>query len=88
MTSYIKVEIMRLEAKLAELREHEKQQIARPEIAKNPDFTEVINQCSDYVNAIANNGYADEDRKQWVFEAALIAVFGDRVFEWIRRMTR
>ncbi len=54
---------------------------------ENPDFTEVCNACQKYVGDLSGNGWADADCKQYVFERAMIAVFGNKIWEWINENT-
>jgi cation transport regulator ChaC len=60
-------------------REQKKREVEKPVAIEKPDFSPVIALCQSYVDEI-QNGYFDEDLKQYIFEAAITAVFGDNVW--------
>lgn len=47
------------------------------------EIRSLIRACENYINGIAADGYADEDGQQWIYEAALEVVYGDKIWEWI-----
>lgn len=50
---------------------------------ENPDFTNVANLCQEYIDDISSRGWAGGDYKDYMFEAAMIAVFGSDVWDWV-----
>lgn len=60
-------------------RKIEKAQAERPELIDKPDFTKLILLCDEYVDGCINKNL-DEDQVQWIFEEAMTAVFGDKIF--------
>jgi hypothetical protein len=51
-----------------------------------PDFTGLIDLCRSHVDDIAN-GNEDEDTKQYIYEEAMMAVYGKDIFTWINERT-
>lgn len=39
--------------------------------------------CQDYINALANDGYADEDFDHYIFETAMECIFGKDVWRFV-----
>lgn len=49
-----------------------------------PDLTDLRNACQEYIDDIAiNHNRVDEDWPHWIYEAAMIALYGENVFRWI-----
>ena len=73
------------EALRAELerREREKKARAIPQPLASPDWARVTEYCHSYVDQKAKQGWVNDDLKQYIFEAALEAVFGKNVWPWI-----
>lgn len=53
-----------------------------PPVIENPDFSRVSKSVIDYITALANDEYDDEDFKQWIYEAALEAMYGGQIWSW------
>lgn len=53
---------------------------ARPKPISDPDFTKLINACVEFIDDLAAKR---SDTEHWIFEAAMVAVFGEEVWEWI-----
>lgn len=70
---------------LAELKRREYQQIdtAKPKAVADPDLSDLRQTCQAYIDAVAMRDYVDEDLPHWIFEAALKALYGNNVFDWI-----
>lgn len=49
-----------------------------------PDFSEVTRSCKCYLDEVTR-GEIDSDTKHYIFEAAMIAVYGTKVFDYINR---
>lgn len=74
----------------AELKRREYQAIdlAKPQAVAKPDLTDLRQTCQAYIDAVAMRDYVDEDLPHYIFEAAMIALYGKDVFSWINRMKR
>ena len=58
----------------------------KPVAIENPDLSSVIVQCQNYVDALHIDGYHpydDKDLKMYVFEAAMVATFGETIWQWV-----
>jgi hypothetical protein len=55
----------------------------RPQPADNPDFGILLGQCAEYIKQLAAYGRYDEDLKDYVFEAAVEAIYGRGVWDWV-----
>ena len=75
-----------LEAELTR-RKREKELAEIPAPIKGPhDWSEVIMLCTSYVAAIAEAKWEQSDSKQYIFEAAMEAVYGgEEVWKWINK---
>jgi hypothetical protein len=72
-----------LEAEMAR-RKAEKEAAKRPKPLPEPDFSNVVKQCAEYIKQLSADGYYDDDTKQYIFEAAVEAVYGRDVWDWVR----
>jgi hypothetical protein len=57
----------------------------KPESLDNPNFEEVIVRCKEYLNFVEEHRQSQKDAKIYIFEAALEAVYGSGVFEYLNR---
>lgn len=66
--------------------ERKEQNVPRPGLMPGLiiDSPKIRNACKKYVDAVAGGGYVDEDHDHWIFEAAMEAVYGKGIWEWIR----
>ena len=55
-----------------------------PQQSANIECAKLRETCQRYIDAIANKSYIDSDYKHYIFEAALEAVFGEDIWEWVR----
>ena len=55
----------------------------KPEILSNPDFEELMELCQTSLDEIVENGELDSDTKEYIYEAAMEAVFGKAVWDYI-----
>lgn len=75
---------------LAELKRREYQAIdqAKPKAVADPDLSDLRQTCQAYIDAVAMRDYVDEDLPHWIFEAAMKAIYGKDVFNWINRVRK
>ena len=59
-----------------------------PQVRKNIVWDDVVNLCASHLNSYTENGYADDDDKEYLYEEAMKAVFGDDVFKYIAAVRR
>ena len=52
-----------------------------PKPLPNPDFQKVIDNVVGHIEEMAGGRY-DDDCKEYIFEAAMTAVYGDGVWAW------
>lgn len=70
-------------AALAEI-ERRKREAGKPEMVKDPDLTDLKNVIQGYIDYVASDDYCDDnDYADYIFEAAVMAFFGNDVFKWI-----
>ena len=69
-----------------ELERREKTVLSKPIPFINPDFRQVHKLCIGYVNQVAS-GEDDEDLTHYIFEAAVTAVYGEKVWDYINKAT-
>lgn len=55
----------------------------RPKPMPSPDFSNVVSQCAEYIKQLSTLGYSDEDLKDYVFEAAVEAIYGQNIWDWV-----
>jgi len=56
----------------------------KPTALPNPDFTELIKLCQSHIDDMEGDDYnSDNDDKEYIYEAAIEAVFGKNVWPWI-----
>lgn len=56
-----------------------------PKPVENPDFTEVTKLCQEYVRSLVQEKYVDDDLDHYIYEAAMNAVFGKGIFDYMRK---
>lgn len=56
----------------------------RPAKFSKPDFSALIIRCEEYLREVEKGDYVDEDLEHFIFESAMQAVFGDRIFDYMR----
>ena len=67
-------------------RRKEEKALPKPKAVENPDFSMVVDYCKSYIDDLYNKGWVDDDMEYYVFEAAIQAVFGKDIFDWIKKM--
>ncbi len=62
----------------------------KPIVIKDPSLKNLIDACQDYIDLIETGFSCDDildDYKQFIFEEAMEAIFGKKVFDWINMRT-
>ena len=75
-----------LEAEL-EKRKQKKEEKVKPKPISNPDWIHVETLCQEYVDMLFRGGKDYGDFDDYIFEAAIEAVFGKDVWSWIGART-
>lgn len=62
----------------------EREENVKPKIlpVEDRDYSELIKLCQQHIDALKDGEY-DSDCKVFIYEAAMVALFGDDVFTWI-----
>jgi hypothetical protein len=63
-------------------REVLRQAAKRPALLEKPDYAKLISACESYINDVIKND-ADEDSEHWIYEEAMFALYGPKVFDKI-----
>lgn len=71
-----------LEAELKKRKEAEKE-MAVPKQLSSFDFSPLQKICQNYINELAEEGYADKDYDHYIYETAIECIFGKDVWQWI-----
>ncbi len=66
----------------AELERRKKPSLAPPDRARYPDWEPLIKTIEDGTARSIKDGYEDDDFKHYVYESAMIAVYGKDYFVW------
>lgn len=75
-----------LEAEL-ERRRKAKEEAAIPKPLAAQDFTALREVCARYIKELADDEY-DEDTEHYIYEAAMTALYGKKVWDWISERVR
>jgi len=60
----------------------------KPVQLQNMDFTALIEQCQEEIDDVNDGNYSeDSDNIHYMYEAAMMAVFGKDVFKWMNENT-
>jgi len=60
----------------------------KPTQIQDPDLTKLRESCQDYIDSLEDGSMNDDNREDYdnaVFEAAMFALFGKGVFQWINK---
>ena len=60
----------------------------KPTQAETPNFKVLIEMCQSYLDDVTATGFVDDDVKEYIFEGAMTAVFGDDVWAFINSRRR
>lgn len=66
-------------------RKKEKEEAEKPKLLEKPDLIQLISTCQGYIDEADKEGRVDEDMTQYIFEAAMQALYGKDVFKWINK---
>lgn len=69
-------------------RRRQSRNVKKPKAIANPDYSSVNSLCRDYIDNLDSQKYDGGDLKQYIFEAAMAAVFGNTVWKYIRAKMR
>lgn len=70
-----------------ERRRKEKAAQERPKPVAQPDLSDLTKLCEDHLVEV-EEGKEDEDTAHYIYEEAMKAVFGPKVFDWINKKSR
>jgi hypothetical protein len=58
----------------------------KPKVLEDMDLDHLIEQCQEYIDFIDSDEYhEDGNDAHYIFEAAMMAVFGNDVFKWVNK---
>ena len=55
----------------------------RPYPMVNPNLTKLKKLCDEYIDAVINGKSVDSDYDHFIYEAAIQAIYGENIFDWI-----
>jgi len=58
--------------------------VKTPKRIENPNLNELENLLDDYIKGVEKNG-GMKDAKQWIYEEAVEAFFGNTIWTWINK---
>ena len=73
-----------LEAELMR-RKRERERAEMPTPIINPDWSHVIMLCAGYIAELAKANHEPKDSREYIFEAAIEAIYGEKVWQWINK---
>ncbi len=53
-----------------------------------PNFKPLVDMCVDYEKDVQKRGWDDEDWTQYIYECALTCVFGDKIFNHLKKLQK
>ena len=71
-----------------ELERRRNKKARKPKPVENPDFSTLIETCQKNIDFLVTEGGDDSDWEYWIYEAAMEAVFGKVVWDWINERVR
>lgn len=66
-----------------ELERRERTKPTAPPVLDNPNWKPLLDVCHDYLHELEVMGWADDDYKHYIYEAALDAIYGKDVWNFI-----
>jgi len=69
-----------------ERREQANRLANKPKELAEKDWSSVINSCNEQIDHLMKEGRGVKDICCWVYEAAMIAVFGENIWDWINEL--
>lgn len=61
---------------------------SKPQQLPSKNFDNLIAMCQDYLDQATDKGWIDDELKQYIFESAMNAVFGNDVWAFINSRIR
>jgi len=68
--------------------ELDKRKTIVPKKLDNPDWTQIVTVCEEYINCLANKGYASTDTDHFIFETVLTAVYGKDIWDFVNEIKK
>lgn len=59
-----------------------------PKVVSKPDLKGLIDVCKEYIETIKIDGRHMKDGEHWIFEEALMAIYGRDIFDWVNAHDR
>jgi len=69
-------------------RKAEEERKNMPQPLENPDWDYVVTLCKGHIFSLFSRGYDHDDTKEYIYEAAMEAVYGKAVWPWINARLR
>ena len=58
----------------------------RPQPLAEPNYEKLQKLCADLINEMAIGSYhSEQDWRIWIYEEALTAIYGPKIFDWINK---
>ena len=67
-------------------RRRQAKEIKKPVALESPNFSFLVETCQNIIDRYEEMRYSDEDDTRYVYEVAMVAIFGPTVFEWINNV--
>ena len=83
MSELSKLSTEELEAEILR-RKEERAVAARPQLVGTPDMTDLISACEGYITEQLTDS-VDDDTEHYIFELAMISLYGRDIFEQLRK---
>jgi hypothetical protein len=71
-----------------ERREKEKKERSKPVPLSNPKWDKILESCEWYIDKCYLLGYEPKDGTYWIYSAAVTAIYGDEVWDWLTDKVR
>lgn len=66
------------------IEQKKKEEREAPAPLVSPNFSPIINMVKEYISDL-EKGREPADSKQWIFEAAVEAVYGRKIWDWVNK---
>ena len=74
---------------LSELEKKLDEHSHKPSPVKVMDLSALIKTCQEYIDFVYGDNYHDDnDYRQYIYEAALITIYGDKIFDTINAIAK
>ena len=64
------------------------EEVKKPQKLENMDFSSLIKTVEGYIDRVDANKFEDDDDSHYIFEAAVEAIYGHDIWEWIKQTLR